>query len=120
MTKILVIDDEEISRKIICRYLEDSGYETLSASNGNEGLLLVEQQKIDVVVTDIFMPEKDGLETIQELRKKQPNIKIVALSTFPAGALAMADLAGAHQTLSKPILKDDLLHCVESALQVNC
>ena len=80
MVQILVIEDDDIVRELIKSILIDAGYDVTSANNGKEGLKSAISNKPDIVITDIFMPEKEGLETIKELRAHYPDIKILAVS----------------------------------------
>ncbi|MDH3231476.1 MAG: response regulator [Alphaproteobacteria bacterium] len=120
MGRILVVDDEELVRETLCHMLEDAGYEVFEATNGNEALQAFEEQKIDVVVTDIFMPEKEGLETIAELRQRKPDVKIIAVSGGGGdGKLDYLDFAkrfGAISVLTKPFLREQVLSAVKAIL----
>ncbi len=80
MTRILVIEDNVAYNKMLKMILEEKGYEVSTAFNGNEGLSLFKENKFDLIVTDIYMPEKEGMETIKEIRSIDPNIKIIAMS----------------------------------------
>jgi len=115
---ILVIEDEEDIRQMICDILEDDGYTTVQASNGNEGLqLLRKTPEFRIVITDLLMPEKEGIETISELRKDFPWIKIVAISGggifIPENYLNRAKAMGADATLSKPFGSAELLSIID-------
>ena len=79
MAKILVIDDEPSILLMIKKMLEKSGHEVDMALNGREGMELFEKNIPDLLITDIIMPEKEGLETIIELRKKYPELKIMTI-----------------------------------------
>ena len=78
MKRILIIDDETNILLMLKKMLERAGYEIDLASNGEEGLRLFSNASFDLVITDIIMPEKEGLETIREMRKMQPEMKIIA------------------------------------------
>lgn len=83
---VLVIDDEDLVRDMLRRALESAGIEVVVAADGREGLKAYLANPTDVVVTDILMPEKEGIETIIELKREHPNVKIVAISGGdPAG-----------------------------------
>ena len=120
MTKILVLDDEPAILIMIKKMLEKAGYEVSVASNGKEGMRLFEMEKPDLLVTDIIMPEKEGLETIFELRKKHPELKIIAISgggrISPDGYLPGAKLLGANIVFQKPLVQKDLLNAVSQLL----
>jgi len=111
--RILVIDDDEFVRAILCEVLEQWHYEVFSARNGQHGIEMIETKKPDIVITDIIMPEKEGIETILEIRKKYPGIKLVAISGSDRGAsninyLDIARNLGANNALQKPIDLDAL------------
>jgi len=80
LAKILVIDDLDGPRATIREMLQRGGYEVIEASNGKEGQILVEQHAPDVVVTDIFMPEMEGLETIKQIVKTRPHLPVIAVT----------------------------------------
>jgi YesN/AraC family two-component response regulator len=118
MQKILVVDDEILARETIAQILKMSGYEIVSARNGRLGLKLFESEQPDLVITDIIMPERDGIETIVELRRLRPGVKIIAISgggrTRDANYLKIAESLGACAILSKPFTAKELLSCVET------
>lgn len=80
MAKILVIDDGESVRKMLQAVLKSAGHEVSTAADGRQGMQAVARQSVDLVIVDIIMPEQDGLETITQLRRGYPNIKIIAIS----------------------------------------
>jgi len=80
MKKIVVIDDDMQCNQLVCRFLKNSGYEVSSAVNGAEGLKMFRKEIPDLVITDLYMPEKDGLETIMELRRTNQKVRILAMS----------------------------------------
>ena len=117
--KILIIDDDPQVCKILRRMLEPSGYQVLEAPDGRKGLRLYTQYKPEVVITDIIMPEKEGLETIIELRHEHPEARIIAISAGGTGQqqgsyLLMAKQLGAHAILSKPVSKRNLLDSISA------
>jgi CheY-like chemotaxis protein len=105
--KVLVIDDDDQFRLMMRRLLEKEGYAVHEASNGKEGIKAFRKLQTDVVVTDIIMPEVEGVETILSLRKEFPNVKIIAISgggrNAPDGYLVMAQKLGAEFVMEKPI-----------------
>ena len=120
MARILVIDDEELARFTVRKYLESAGYSVIEARDGDEGLALHDEDPCALVITDIIMPEKEGLETILALRRSDPDLPIIAISGggregYP-GYLEAAQPFGANHTLAKPFSQDDLLGVVESCL----
>ena len=121
MARILVIDDEKLPRMALNRMLKAGGHEAVEAENGRQGLFTYEESPVDLVVTDILMPEMGGLETIRELRRRHPEVKIIAItgggSPDGRGALRAAKAFGAHAVLAKPFREQELLKLVEEALQ---
>jgi DNA-binding NtrC family response regulator len=119
-THILIIDDDERTRKLFRKILETEGYQVSEASNGNEGIKLFRKEPADLVITDIIMPEKEGIETIMELRKDFPDVKIIAMSggglVEADSYLEMAKKMGATEVLTKPIKNDELLKIIKDIL----
>ncbi len=120
MASILIIDDDALIRRMLRRILEEEGYEVLEAANGTEGLNLNRRAPADLVITDILMPEKEGIETIGELTGEFPDVKIIAVSgggrIGPDAYLKMARDFGALKTIKKPINKTGLLNAVKEVL----
>ena len=120
MAKILIIDDEEMVRGVLQQTLEREGYKVESAADGSHGLDLFQSWRPDLVITDILMPGKEGLETIRELRAEDPDVQIIAISgggdRGDLNFLRAASMFGAVRTLSKPISRDDLLPMVRDIL----
>ena len=103
--RIVVIDDDELVRETVVSILHSAGHQAVPASDGVEGLNLLRQGGFDAVVTDIMMPRKEGIETIIEIRREQPDMKIMAISGGSPGSadfLQWAEKLGAHSVLSKP------------------
>ena len=120
--RILVIEDDAEVRGMICKVLNKEDYDVVEAENGNEAFkLLNSEANIDLVITDIIMPEKEGIETILELNKDYPHIKILAISGGGKGSaqdyLSMAKGMGADVTLKKPFVKQELLEAVQELLE---
>ena len=113
---ILVIDDDDQFRGMLRETLEHAGYEVMDAPNGKEGIRVYRENPADLVITDIIMPEKEGIETIRELKREFPDVKIIAMSggarNGPAGYLKMAKMLGAQRTLTKPLEREELLETV--------
>ena len=120
MTRILVIDDDQQILQTLHQVLALEGHEVVDASNGKEGLERFREHGADVVITDIVMKEKEGLETIMELRKADPGVKIIAISgggkIDPDAYLKMAKQFGAVRALPKPFGREELLEAVRSLL----
>ena len=120
MARILIIDDEDELRSMLRRMLEQAGHEVTEAVNGAEGIQLYERDRPDLIITDIIMPEKEGVETIIALRQADPNLPIIAISgggrLEATDFLTMAKKLGARHTLSKPFRRDQLLEAVGECL----
>jgi len=123
MAKILVFDDEPSILLMIKKMLEKAGHEVDIALNGKDGMELFEKNKPDLVITDIIMPIKEGLETILELRKKHPGLKIIAISgggrISPDGYLPGAKLLGADMVFQKPLVQKEFMEAVSMLLNKN-
>jgi CheY-like chemotaxis protein len=114
---ILVVDDETGIRQLFEQLLAGEGYEVLCATNGAEALEIERGRHLDLVITDLVMPESEGIETIRAIRIEQPNLKIIAASgVFEGQFLQAAALLGACATLLKPIGRDQLLSTVRRVL----
>jgi CheY-like chemotaxis protein len=115
--RVLLIDDEPGLRITMRKMLEAGGHEVVEADNGRRGLETYRKQPSDVVVTDIIMPDKEGIETIRDIRALDPNVRIVAISgggrNQNSEFLRIAAKLGASATLAKPFRKEDFLACVE-------
>lgn len=120
MARILLIDDEELVRFSLRQILEIDGHEVDEAADGNEGLRCIESVPYDLVITDILMPGKEGVETIIEARQDRPNLKIIAISGGGRFGnydfLQLAQQFGADAVLSKPFNRQRLSELVESVL----
>jgi CheY-like chemotaxis protein len=120
MATIYVLDDEPSILLMIKKMLEKAGYDVSTALNGREGMELFNNKMPDLLITDILMPEKEGLETIMELRKKCPDLKIIAISGGgrfgPEGYLPGAKLLGADLVFQKPLVQKEFLQAVSSLL----
>jgi YesN/AraC family two-component response regulator len=120
MAKILVIDDEPSIAIMLKKMLEKAGHEIEIALNGNEGLNLVDKFQPELLITDIVMPEKEGLELIFDLRKKKPELKIIAISgggKFQFGGyLTSAKHLGADRVFQKPLDHKEFIQAVSDLL----
>lgn len=121
MARILVIDDEKLARMALNRMLKAGGHEVVEAENGRQGLCVYEESPVDLVVTDILMPEMEGLETIRELQRRWPEVKIISITggglANGRNTLRAAKEFGAHAVLAKPFREQEFLKLVEEALQ---
>ena len=120
MKTIPVADDETKVRVMIARHLASAGYEVREASNGKEALLAVSHGGIDLVITDLHMPDMDGIELIARMSQDASAPKIIAISggghLDKQTVLEMASRLGAAQTLEKPFSGEQLLEIVEAEL----
>lgn len=118
--RILVIDDEDLMRQVIREMLETEGYLVATAANGKEGLELYRRELPDLIITDIFMPEMEGLETIRALQQDSSKVKIIAISgggdRGMTSFLSYAKRFGALRALEKPFLREDLIKSVREVL----
>jgi CheY-like chemotaxis protein len=115
MSRILIIDDDPALRALMRVMLATAGHEVQEAGDGKAGVARYRQKRSDVVITDILMPEQEGLETIRELRHLDPLVKIIAMSVAgdgPSGHLRIAVKLGARRILHKPFSRDQLLAAV--------
>ncbi len=121
MARVLVIDDSPTVREMMRTALEPAGHEVLQAADGRIGVEVQRVLSCDVVITDLIMPEKEGFETILELRREWPQLEIIAVSGGSA-VLNKADLLraarsfGAGQTISKPFTARQLVESVAQAI----
>ncbi len=130
MSNILIIDDEEDIRDAMQLILEGAGHEVRVVSNGNEAIELQRGEPADLIITDIIMPEKDGVTTIKEIRQEFPGIRIIAISggggldllTYKPEAittsayLSAAEQAGADLIFTKPFEREDIIQAVDDLL----
>jgi CheY-like chemotaxis protein len=121
MPTILLVDDDEIIRRMLRVTMERMGHQVLDARNGREALEVLDANAIDVILMDLMMPEKDGVETIKELRNRKPFPKIIAMSgggrVKPGALLPVAQHLGACSTLAKPFSNDELNEAINAALK---
>jgi CheY-like chemotaxis protein len=120
VARILLIDDDEEFRKMLHKSLVRAGHEVQDAANGKQGLALFKQRSTDVVVTDLIMPDMEGLETIIALRHFDPPAKIIAMSgggrVNAQDYLASARQLGANRILAKPFSLDELTNAIAGIL----
>lgn len=116
---ILMIDDNPQLRELLQTALTKLGYEVTSASDGAEAIRVIADRTFDVVITDLLMPEKDGIEVIGELKRKQPHARIIAMSGGGRGSrehyLQTAKGLGAHVLLGKPFSVSELSAALDQA-----
>lgn len=121
MSKICIVEDDAQIRVMLKETLELEGFAIVEAANGNEALRVLDAEAVDLVITDILMPEKEGLGLITELRKLHPGLAIFAISggaphMQAAGNLELATLFGACQAFHKPIDLDELIAAVRECV----
>ena len=117
MAKVLIVEDVKAMCKIFSKVLTDSGYETIIALDGTEAVRLYRSDRPDVVLMDITIPGKNGLETFEEIRQIDPDAQVImltALSQEPLIAEAMR--LGARDYLAKPVTTDQLIATVQRVL----
>jgi CheY-like chemotaxis protein len=121
MARILIIDDEPQIRSMLRLMLERGGYEVAEAHDGVEGIRQYRENPADLIITDLIMPNKDGIGMIIDLKKEFPQVKIIAMSgggvNRPEGYLDGAKKLGATRTLTKPIDRDEMLDAVKETLK---
>ncbi len=120
MARIRIIDDDAQVLEMLRQTFEREGYEVMIAFDGKEGLRLYRENPTDLIITDLIMPEKEGIETIMELRRDFPDVKIIAMSgggrLDPEQYLRMAKSFGVQYTFAKPFKKRDFLKAVRDLL----
>lgn len=120
-TRVLVVDDDETVRVFLAHVLDKSGFQVLVASDGREALDICRSNPVDLMVTDIFMPEQDGLETIMTIRRDFPEVRIIAISgggyRCSGDYLAFAGKLGAQRTLAKPFGPEEILAAVREVME---
>lgn len=120
MARILVIDDDTSLRKLLRRILEKAGYEVVEAENGSIALELQRENPAEVIITDIFMPEKEGTEFIMDISVEFPKAKVIAISgggnVADVDFLSLAENLGALKTFQKPFKQEDILAAVKELL----
>jgi CheY-like chemotaxis protein len=119
MAKVLVIEDDATFRELLCLMLQSAGYETLEAQDGTKGVARFAGERPDIVITDLVMPEQEGIETIQQIREIDARLPIIAISGMWGGEFEPLDdakLMGASVALQKPIARTTLLDEVSRLL----
>ena len=116
MKKVLVIDDDRDFRTMLCARLEKSGFDVSQAEDGVKGIRAFQNEPVNLVITDIIMPEKEGMETILELKKINPSVKIIAISgggrSVPEDYLNIAEYFGAIKSFKKPFDMTEFINTV--------
>jgi len=120
MAKILVIDDEPALRNILRLTLEQAKHEVIEAPDGEAGSKIARNEEIDLLITDLIMPNREGIETIREARKCMPDLKIIAISggghSRGPDILDLAEKMGADRTYKKPFKPDEIAAAVDELI----
>jgi len=121
MNKILLIDDDNHFREMFAELLKRENYEVIETNDGRNAQTLFNNHQPDLVITDIIMPDKEGIETILDLKKQHPNIKIIAISgggrTNAMDNLRSARLLGASKTFEKPFDNKEILQSIADLIK---
>jgi DNA-binding response OmpR family regulator len=113
---ILVVDDEEMLRKLLFKILDKEGYNVLLASSGREALDILSRERVDLIVTDVKMPEMDGFELLKKVKEKYPRIGVIVMTAFgDAYTVRDALLLGADEYITKPFKSFEIVMVVERA-----
>jgi CheY-like chemotaxis protein len=116
MARVLVVDDESQMREVLRQALERRGHSVDQAGDGRQALQRLAEHQPDLVITDLVMPDMEGIETIQALRRKCPKMPIIAISgggrVDPENYLSMAGQIGANRTFAKPFRLEEILTAV--------
>jgi len=120
MSRILIIDDNTSMREVVSEMLQQAGYETVDVENGRFALQVHRESPVDLIITDLFMPDTDGLEIINQFRHQYPEVKIIAVSGGGSRGLvellSVAKKMGAERALMKPFSWEELLAAVQGVL----
>ncbi len=121
MARILVIEDDNDVRKLLRQVLERVGYKVEEACDGEEGIERYREKQADLIITDIIMPKKEGIETITDLRVEFPDVKVIAISgggrLGPEPYLELAKGFGANRIIMKPFTTAEILEAVQELLE---
>ena len=119
--RILVIEDDLELQEFVEDFLSENNFEVLLANNGNEGIEILENNDVDLVLTDLLMPEKDGVRVISEIKTQHSHIPVIAMSggqsVFSPVFLEAAATLGAAKTISKPFRNEELLQSINECIK---
>ncbi len=116
MARILIMDDDASVRTALKNLLQQEGHEITEAPNALEGAKIYSTSAPDLIITDLLMPERDGVEALLELRSQYPTIKTIVISGDAPEFLPIVEDLGANRTLSKPFKNQDVLAAVQELL----
>jgi DNA-binding NtrC family response regulator len=121
MAKILIVDDEEPIRTLVSKIVSKDGHETMEAEDGVHACETYQDAEIDLIITDLVMPKKNGIEMIMELKKSRPDVRVIAISggsgfSGQIDLLSVAQLLGAKNIIKKPFTVDEIRVAVNEAL----
>lgn len=120
MARILIIDDDDQLLRMLRKALELSGHDVVAAENGKDGMKLLRENPTDLIISDIVMPEMDGLEILMQLRREVPRVPLIAISGGVPGTeldtLEIAKRLGAARTLKKPFALSEMIQAVRGVL----
>jgi len=121
MAKILIVDDEEPIRSLVSKIVSKDGHEAMEAEDGVHACETYQDAEIDLIITDLVMPKKNGIEMIMELKKSRPDVKVIAISggsgfSGQIDLLSVAQLLGAKNIIKKPFTVDEIRAAVNEAL----
>lgn len=121
MPRILLIDDDPTIQKVFSQFLTSRGYDVFQAENGRIGLQMMRENRPDLIITDIMMPEMDGLEILLKIRESNDDVPVIAISggmrALPINFLQQAKLFGAHHVFEKPVPLGVLLEKILDLLE---
>ncbi len=119
MARILLIDDDNTLRHFISENLTRAGHSVLQAADGEQGSVIFRAESVDLVLTDLVMPNKEGVETIKDFHREKPKLPIIAMSGGMLRSqtyLKIAIAFGARRVLAKPFTREELLTAIDEAL----
>lgn len=118
MSRVLLVDDSQSTLDLLAAILRSAGHEVVASANSQRAVQMLRNDRFDVIITDIYMPDQDGLELLRDSRSLCPKTPVIAMSGFTGrmNMLAAATVLGAAATLKKPISPDQLLAAVGTAL----
>ncbi len=122
MPTVMIVDDEELIRSMIRKSLVSTGYEVIEAEDGKEAMVLIQQSSVDLVIADLVMPKKGGLEILMEINTLYPNLKKIAISgkipTDNESIAGLTDNFGVDAVFSKPFEIFDMLKVIKKLVPI--